>query len=179
MVDWLALGAPKDGTDLPKVTGVEVMPKQMLLEGDGTKHQLTVRARYSDGTDRDVTSLAVFITNNEPTAAVSKDGTITAGKRGEAFVMARYQTYTVGSQVIVIPEGLEYQRPTIAQNNYVDGLVHEKLHKMRIVPSEVCSDEDFIRRAYIDIVGLVPPSDVYNAYMANRTLPSGPSLSMT
>jgi hypothetical protein len=167
MVDWLALGAPKDAADIPKVIGVEVMPQQMLLEGDGTKHQLTVRARYSNGTDRDVTSLAVFITNNEPTAAVSKDGLITAGKRGEGFVMARYETFTVGSQVIVIPEGLEYQRPKLAQNNYIDGLVHDKLHKMRIVPSELCADEDFIRRAYIDIAGLVPPPDVYAAYMAS------------
>ncbi len=168
MVDWLALGAPKDATGIPEVVGVEVMPKQMLLEGDGTKHQLTVRARYSDGTDRDVTSLAVFITNNEPTAAVSKDGLITAGKRGEAFVMARYETFTVGSQVIVIPEGLEYERPKLAENNYIDKLVHDKLHKMRLVPSELCSDEDFIRRAYIDIVGMLPPADVYNAYMVSK-----------
>ena len=63
MVDWLAAGAPKDPAEIPEVTGLEVLPKQMLLEGDGTTHQLTVRATYSDGTDRDVSHLAVFITN--------------------------------------------------------------------------------------------------------------------
>jgi hypothetical protein len=168
MVDWIRQGAQPDPADIPEVVAVEVLPKQMLLEGDGTTHQLTVRATYSDGTDRDVTNLAVFITNNEPTAAVSKDGMITAGKRGEAFVMARYETFTVGSQVIVIPEGLEYQRPVIASHNYIDDLVHEKLHKMRVVPSEVCTDEDFLRRVYIDVVGMLPPAEAYTAFMADK-----------
>ncbi len=168
MVDWLAAGANKDPDDIPEVTGIEVMPKQLLLEGDGTSHQLTVRATFSDGTDRDVTHLAVFITNNGPTANVDEDGLITAGKRGEAFVMARYDTFTVGSQVIVIPEGLEYTRPTIPANNYVDELVHEKLHKLRIVPSEVCTDEVFLRRAFIDILGQLPERDDYDAFMASK-----------
>ena len=168
MVDWLANGANKDPGDIAKVTGIEVLPKQMLLEGDGTSQQLTVRATYSDGTDRDVTNLAIFVTNNSPTAAVDEYGLITAGKRGEGFVMARFDTFTVGSQVIVLPEGLEYTRPKVPANNYIDTLVHEKLHKMRIVPSEVCSDEVFLRRAFIDIVGLLPAREDYDKFMANK-----------
>ena len=66
---------------------------------------MTVRASYSDGSDRDVTSLALFLTSNEASAKI-KDGLITTGQRGEAFVMARFGTFTVGSQVIVIPKGL-------------------------------------------------------------------------
>ncbi|MEM7011674.1 MAG: PSD1 and planctomycete cytochrome C domain-containing protein [Verrucomicrobiota bacterium] len=168
MVDWLALGAPKDPADIPTVTGIEVLPKQMLLEGDGTTHQLTVRASYSDGTDRDVTHLASYITNNEPTSAVSEDGLITAGKRGEGFVMARYNTFTVGTQVIVIPEGLEYERPTVAEANYVDELVNEKLHKLRMEPSGRCADDIFMRRVTIDITGQLPQPEEVNAFMANK-----------
>tara|TARA_R110002096_G_scaffold16106_34_gene55259 strand:- start:17101 stop:19917 length:2817 start_codon:yes stop_codon:yes gene_type:complete len=168
MVDWLAAGANKDEGDLPEVVDIDVMPHQLLLEGDGTNHQLTVRAKYSDGTDRDVTHLAVFITNNQPTADVSKDGLITAGKRGEAFVMARYDTFTVGSQVIVIPEGLEYKRPTIPSNNYIDELVHEKLHKLRMVPSEICEDDIFLRRVFIDVLGQLPERDDYDAFVASK-----------
>ncbi len=168
MVDWLAAGANKDAADIPEVTDIEVLPHQLLLEGDGTQHQLTVRATYSDGTDRDVTHLAVFITNNEPTAAVDKDGLITAGKRGEAFVMARYDTFTVGSQVIVIPEGLEYTRPKLPETNYIDQLVHDKLHKLRMVPSEVCSDETFLRRAFIDILGQLPERNDYESFAGSK-----------
>ena len=64
-----------------------------------------MRARYSDGTDRDVTSLAVFLTNNDVSAPVTPQGLVTAGDRGEAFVMARFETHTVGSQFIVLPAG--------------------------------------------------------------------------
>ncbi|MFT5470107.1 MAG: mono/diheme cytochrome c family protein [Verrucomicrobiales bacterium] len=169
MVDWLAAGAPKDPAEIPVVTALEVLPKQMLLEGDGTTHQLTVRATYSDGTDRDVSHLAVFITNNDPTAAVDADGLITAGKRGEAFVMARYETFTVGSQVIVIPEGLEYERPQVASNNFVDEMVHEKLHKLRIVPSGLASDDIFMRRVFIDICGQLPTSEEFDAFVSSKS----------
>ena len=48
-----------------------------------------------------------FETNNAPSAAVTANGKVTAGNRGEAFVMARFATFTVGSQVIVIPENLD------------------------------------------------------------------------
>ncbi len=127
-----------------------------------------MRGKFSDGHDRDVTSLAVFVTNNEPTAAVTPQGLVTAGKRGEAFIMARYDTHTVGIQAIVIPENLEYTRPKMQENNYIDGLVHDKLHKLRILPSGLCSDEEFLRRVYIDMVGLLPTIAEFNAFMADK-----------
>lgn len=168
MVEWLRAGAPEDPANLPEVVDLEVFPHQLLLEGEGAKQQLTVRAKYSDGTDRDVTQWAVYVTNNEPTAAVHEDGVITAGARGEAFVMARYETFTRGSQVIVIPKGLRYERPVIPQNNYVDQLVHEKLHKLRMIQSELCSDEEFLRRAFVDVVGMVPSPEEYASFMADK-----------
>ncbi len=63
---WIEAGAPNDdAAKLPTVVGVDLYPKQAVLDGKGSTQQLTVRARYSDGTDRDVTSLAVFLTNND------------------------------------------------------------------------------------------------------------------
>ena len=64
---------------LPKVVGVDLYPQRAVLDGKGSTQQLTARARYSDGTDRDVTSLAVFLTNNDVSAPVSPDGLVTAG----------------------------------------------------------------------------------------------------
>ena len=81
---------------------------------------------------------------------------ITTGQRGEAFVMARFSTYTVGAQVIVIPQGLKYEWPKVEERNFVDELVDEKLQNLRILPSTVCDDETFLRRCYIDIIGLLP-----------------------
>ena len=168
LMEWLGAGAPNDPEDVAKAVSLEIFPKNAVLEGAGRTLQITALARYSDGTDRDVTSLAVFDSNNPPTATVTADGLVTAAARGEAFVTARFDTFTVGSQIIVIPDGLQYQRPQIAEHNYIDTLVHEKLHKLRITPSKLCSDEEFIRRATIDITGMLPTEEEFVAFTASQ-----------
>jgi hypothetical protein len=168
MHEWIEKGASNDDVSkLPSVVGVDLYPKNAVLDGKGSRQQMTVRARYSDGADRDVTKLALFQTNNESSAAVTPEGLVTAGDRGEAFVMARYDAYTVGSQVIVLPKGLKFTYPSEPEANYVDGLVAAKLKKLRIAPSGVCDDEAFLRRVYLDVVGLAPTPEEYNRFMTS------------
>lgn len=169
ILEWISNGAPNDAKEIATVTGIEVYPKQMVLEGQGNTQQMTVRATYSDGTDRDVTKLALFMSNNDPTASVSKDGLITSGDRGAAFVLARYDVYSVTAQVLVIPEKIEYERPKLAETNYIDKLVNENLHKLRILPSGICTDEEYVRRAYIDVIGLYPKADEVRAFLADAS----------
>jgi hypothetical protein len=155
--NWIAAGAPNDDVStLPTVVGVDLYPKSAVLDGEGATQQMSLRARYSDGSDRDVTSLAVFISNNDNSAKITPEGLVTAGARGEAFVMARFETYTVGSPVLVLPKGMEFQYPDEPEANFIDGLVAAKLRKLRVAPSPLCSDETFLRRVYIDVIGLVP-----------------------
>ena len=165
--EWITNGAPYDAADVPHPVKVEIFPRQAVLEGADAKLQFTVRATYSDGHDRDITPLTSFKSNNDPTTSVDSTGLITTHKRGEAFVTARFETFTVGSQVIVIPDHLDYKKPEIAPNNYVDELVLSKLHKLRIIPSEVCDDATFLRRAYLDIIGQVPPETVFTSFTAD------------
>ncbi len=169
LLRWLKAGAPLDSGEVAKVLSVELYPRRMVLQGKGALQQMTVRAKYSDGTDRDVTNLAVFLTNNDNSAEISKDGLITAGNGGEAFVMARFETHTVGSQVIVLPAGLQYTPPQEKPVNYIDELVTRKLNDLRILPSGLCSDEHFLRRATIDITGLLPTEEEYAAFMADKS----------
>lgn len=159
LVNWLKRGAPEDPKDIAKPTDLELLPKSLLLEGKGAKQQMLVIAHYSDGTTRDVTSLSVFQSNNDVSANVDKNGIITAEKRGEAFITARFDVFTKGTQAIVIPEDLQYKKPSLSTNNYIDELVHNKLHKLRIYPSELCSDEVFLRRVYLDVAGAVPDAE--------------------
>ena len=168
LIRWLAAGAPNDPPDVAKATSLEILPKKLVLESPGQQFKITVRVHYSDGTDRDVTNLALFLTSNEGAAKISKEGVITTGTRGEAFVMARYAAFTVGAQVIVIPKGLKYEWPKVDERNYVDQLVDEKLRNLRITPSELCNDETFLRRAFIDITGTLPTSEEVTKFVADQ-----------
>jgi mono/diheme cytochrome c family protein len=167
LVEWISTGAPDDKPEVATVTGIEVFPKQVVLEGEGARQQITVRASYSDGTDRDVTSLAVFMSNNDPVATIDQSGLVVSGERGAAFMLARFDVFSTTTQVLVIPAKLEYERPQLVENNYIDTLVNENLHKLRILPSGVCSDEEYIRRLYIDVVGVYPKPEEVREFLAN------------
>jgi len=167
---WIQDGANRDETNVAHVTGIEIGPRQAVLEGSNVTQRLVVRAHYSDGSDRDVTSLAIFISNNDPTAAVSEQGLVRAGQRGEAFVMARFDSYTVGSQIIVVPKGESFEFPkNVARNNYIDEHIDAKLKKLRLRPSEVCDDATFARRAYLDIIGTLPPAAELKRFLAETS----------
>jgi hypothetical protein len=166
---WLEAGTPQDAADVAKAVSLELYPPKAVLEGEGAKQQFIARAKYSDGTDRDVSHLVVFLTNNDNSAPMDANGLVTAAARGEAFVMARFDTFTVGSQVLVLPKDLKYTQPTEAAVNYVDELVGAKLHKLRLEPSGRCSDEVFLRRATLDITGRLPTPEEYAAFMADAS----------
>jgi hypothetical protein len=156
LIAWLAAGAPNDSSNVAKVTGIEIFPKTAVMEGSNSIQRFIVQARYSDGAARDVTPLAVFLGNSDTTARVTEDGTVTAGQRGEAFVQARFAEFNAGSPIIVIPKVLNWHWPNVAANNYIDEAVYAKLKKLRLVPSGVCDDLTFIRRAFLDITGTLP-----------------------
>ena len=161
---------------MAKCTGLEVFPKQVVLEGKNATQQITVRATYSDGSDRDVTNLALFMSNNDPTAAITKEGLVTSGDRGAAFMLARFDVYSTVAQVLVIPDKLQYTRPQLTEANYIDTNVNEKLHKLRIIPSEVCTDQEFIRRLYIDVAGIYPSPDDTRQFLAPPSAPNTDTL---
>ena len=169
IVRWLEAGAPRDPAGTPKVVDLEIHPKQSVLEGEGTQQQIIVRAVYSDGTTRDVTHETMFLTNNDVTTTVDGKGMMTAGTRGEAFIMARYDQITVGTQVLVIPEMPDFKFPNEPEVNYIDTLVHNKLKKIRITPSGVCDDNTFVRRAYLDIIGVLPTPEAVKAFVADKS----------
>jgi len=164
---WLDTGAKNDPGPVPAVVAVVLDPPEGVLDGAGATQQLSVRAKYADGSERDVTSLAVFLTNNDNAAKVDATGLVTAGNRGEAFVMARFETHTVGSHFITLPMGLAFQWANPPAANVIDELIHAKLQKLRINPSAICTDEEFLRRASLDICGVLPTSDEYRSFMAS------------
>ncbi len=168
LLRWLHEGARDDEPGVAKPTGIEIFPPEAVFDGEDCSQQLVVVASYSDGTTRDVTSLCTFLSNNDNSADVDASGRIRAGARGEAFVMARFATFTEGVPVITLPAGLKHTFPDVPEFNYIDRLVYEKLRKLRITPSEVCSDERFVRRLYIDLVGVTPTVEQFQQFVADN-----------
>lgn len=169
MLTWLKAGAPKDGADVAKVVRLEINPRQSVLEGEGEAQQLNVRAFYSDGTDRDVTSLTAFMSNNDAAVKVTMAGLAQALSRGEAFITARYEGHATGVQVLAIPKNLNFTWPKVAENNYIDTLVNAKLRKVRIAPSELCDDATFLRRVTLDITGTLPTPEGVRKFIADTS----------
>ncbi len=169
LIEWLEAGCPKDPADQAFCESIELYPRQGVLDGEGATQRVTVLARYSDGTTRDVTSLAAFFSNNDTSAEIDKTGLITAGARGEAYIFARFDVHTVGSQYITLPKGISYQPQPTNPVNYIDELVDAKHRKLRIHASELCSDEEFLRRVYVDLIGLTPTYEDYVAFMSDNS----------
>ena len=169
IIEWLAAGAPNDPPKTPKVVDVEIYPTQAVLEGSGATQQLIVRAKYSDGTDRDVTEQTVFISNNSIAVQATPAGLITSGKPGEAFIMARFDQITTGTQILSIPNLPDYKFPDEPEANYIDGLVHAKHMKVRITPSGMCDDNTFIRRIYLDVIGQLPEAEAVEKFVADKS----------
>ncbi|MFM8413612.1 MAG: DUF1549 and DUF1553 domain-containing protein [Planctomycetota bacterium] len=179
LVRWIEAGAPDDpGPDpaasVPRLVALDLYPPTSLLEGERTPQQLVAVARFADGTDRDVTDLCWYASNNDRSVAVSPGGLATSGVRGEAFIMARYDTITVGVPLVVIPRDLAFTYPAEPPHpgategaTRIDDLVAAKLQSLRIAPSPVCDDETFLRRVTLDLVGLLPTSAERAAFLAD------------
>jgi hypothetical protein len=166
LVHWLESGAPKDPHQVARPVGIEVFPREVVFAAKGDSQRMVVRARYSDGTDRDVTRFTVFVGNNAAAATVAEDGTITGTGAGEAFILARFDEFTAGTAVIVRP-GTPFSAAPTPAFNYLDTLVQAKLDKMHLVPAEVCTDEVFLRRVYLDLIGLLPTPAEREKFLAD------------
>ncbi|MBA2227830.1 DUF1549 domain-containing protein [Thermogemmata fonticola] len=163
---WIAQGVRFD-PQTPRVRSIEVYPKNPTIYRIGQKQQFAVYATYSDGRVRDVTAEAFLESSNTEVATVSPRGLAQTLRRGEATLLARYEGAYAASTLIVLGDrtGFEWiQRPV---HNFIDELVDAKLKKVRVQVSPLASDEEFLRRVYLDLTGLPPTSAEVRAFLAD------------
>ena len=164
---WIEQGALNDQGEVPVPLQITLDPPNIKFAGNDKARQLSVTARYSDGSHRDVTKLALFFSNNNDTASIDKKGLVTSHGKGDTYVFARFDRFTIGSEVIVLPEKTDYQWSGLKPANYIDDRVFERLQQLQLNPSAIADDSEFVRRLYLDLAGAPPSVQQYKRFLAD------------
>jgi hypothetical protein len=165
--DWIAEGCQNDLPEAPTCVKVDVYPRQRVLHRPAHTQQLLVLATFTDGSVRDVTSLAAFSSSDEAVATVDEKGFVVAQDRGEAAILVRYLEKMETSSMMFLKDIKGFRWPKPKENNFVDHFVFQKLEQLQILPSEVCTDEEFVRRVYLDVIGVLPTIDETRAFLSD------------
>jgi hypothetical protein len=165
---WLREGMNDDPKDLPSVTKIEVLPGSRVLKAPSRWQQIAVIAHLSNGTIRDVTRLTVFSSSDAAIGDVTPNGLVEFKQSGEVAILCRYldRLQAIRFTYLEPREGFTWKNPP--EVNYVDKLVFAKLKQMSIPPSDLCTDEEFIRRAFLDLCGLLPTSAEVQNFLADK-----------
>jgi hypothetical protein len=163
---WIASGTPYGDPKDPVVTKISVYPEHRSLTRSN-RQQFAVLAHYSDGAVLDVTQRAQYESNDAEVAVVDGAALVrTLEMSGEAAIMARYQGQVAVFRATV-PLGATIPDYKFEPKTVVDRFTLKKWRELGIVPSAACTDEEFIRRAYLDITGTLPTPAQVKSFLAS------------
>lgn len=163
---WVADGVKLD-LSTPRVTKIDVLPQNPVVQTIGAKQQLRVLATYADGRMRDVTREAFVESGNTEVATADRGGMLKSLRRGEAPMLVRYEGSYAATTLTVMGDRTGFVWAEPPANNKIDQLAAAKWQRMKIQPSGLSSDADFIRRVYLDLTGLPPTGDEVKAFLAD------------
>ncbi|GIW80862.1 MAG: hypothetical protein KatS3mg105_2669 [Gemmatales bacterium] len=168
LLDWIRAGAPYDPKNDSKIERLQISPTEIVTMPGRPPVPLRLLATFSDGTSEDVTPLTTFDSQDDGIAKVSEDGLVHAVRAGDTGIIATYGGRVVTCQVLVPrpDDGIAF--PDFPANNRIDVLIRDKLQKLNIRPSELCSDEVFLRRAYLDVTGTLPTPSQARRFLSDK-----------
>ncbi|HXG08516.1 MAG TPA: DUF1549 and DUF1553 domain-containing protein [Gemmataceae bacterium] len=159
---WIAAGMPDDPPGTPVLRRIEVTPAEQVVIAPTDRVQLNVRATFSDGSTRDVSRMAVYEPSN-PAVTVDTAGVVRRAEDGagvvESSVLVRYLDRQATVRLAFVPARADFTWPELPEANFIDRHVFTKLRTLRILPSLPCSDSVFLRRVYLDVLGVLPTAE--------------------
>lgn len=161
LVRWMREGMNYSLTNEPVLQSIAVLPKEGRYR-KGAKQRLLVQARYSDGSIRDVTRLATFDSNDKDIAKVDELGHVSIGTlTGQGVVIVRYMGLVTASEVFIPADHLlpQARYTALPKNNFIDELAYAHFQQLGLFPSDLCTETEFLRRAKLDAIGLLPTPD--------------------
>lgn len=166
---WIAEGMKLDAAAEPDLVKIVTVPSQRVLRQPASLQQIMVLGHFSDGSIRDLTPLADFSSSNESVGSVTPQGLVKKNGRGETAVLARYLDKMSTTYLTFLEEvpGFAWNNP--AENNFVDNAVFEKLKQLQILPSDLCTDDEFLRRVTLDLTGRLPTSQEVTQFLADKS----------
>ncbi|MCH9654897.1 MAG: DUF1549 and DUF1553 domain-containing protein [Planctomycetes bacterium] len=163
---WIAGGAVTPTEKEARLVDIQITPHEHQYHADDTK-QLRVLANYNDGSQRDVTHRARFDSLKSGVAEVSEAGLVTIKSQGQTAIMVRYRGLANISMVVQsFADNVDLR--DFVPANFVDQHVKSRWKKIGLKPSPVCSDEQFIRRAYLASIGTLPASERVEAFITSN-----------
>jgi hypothetical protein len=166
--DWITAGMQWDTPNIPTVVGLEVTPGRQVLVAPRGNVKINATAVFSDGTRRDVSDLAVYEQSQE-LAKVSPNGQVNRGRDGETAVVVRFLQYQRVVRLAFVPERPGFAWQPFEPHNYIDTHILAKLKELRINPSGPANDLQFMRRAYLDLLGILPTADEAREFEADKS----------
>ncbi len=164
---WIASGLPFGSPQDPTVTKITVYPEARVVDRQ-SRQQLAVYAHYSDGSVEDVTRRAQFESNDTDIATVTEAGLVnTLNITGQAAVMARFNGNVTVFRATV-PRPGEAAKFDFKEQTPVDRFTAKKWQELNISPSDLCSDEVFMRRVYLDVTGTLPDAKDVIAFVNDK-----------
>lgn len=162
--DWIVEGA-QDDPKAPLPVKLEILPGARVLNAPAKTQQTVAIVTYADGSVRDITPLCYYNSSNPEIAEVDADGHVTFKSRGEVAVIAHYHNLVANVRLTHLVEVPGFKLATVPQDNVIDAAVFAKLNRMRVAPSEVCTDPEFIRRVFLDAIGVLPTPAEVDAFL--------------